>query len=122
MGKQALIKETIKKQTVEKMRKLGTYKPEYDDVIDIFSTMLEQYRRLEIDFKKSGFKYAATTNSGDLKKSPIVSTMEHLRKDILQYSDRLCLNPKSFMKDDDGEPKESKFAAALRSVNERFSE
>lgn len=31
-----------------------------------------------------------------MKKSPVVATLESLRKDILAYSDRLCLNPKSF--------------------------
>ena len=34
-------------------------------------------------------------NQGGAKKAPIVATLESLRKDILAYSDRLCLNPKS---------------------------
>lgn len=121
MGRQALNKETIKKQVVEKMRKLGTYKPQFDDVIDIFADMLEQYRRLEIEFAKKGFNYASKTNSGDLKKSPLVSTMEHLRKDILNYSDRLALNPKSFFKDEDPPKPQNKLAEAIKAMNEKFS-
>ena len=33
------------------------------------------------------------------KKSPLVQTLETLRKDILSYSDRLCLNPKALTED-----------------------
>ena len=32
---------------------------------------------------------------GGKKKAPIVAALESLRKDILQYSDRLCLNPRA---------------------------
>ena len=98
MSRRALNKESIKKQTVEKMQKLGVYKPEYNDVIDIYSGMCAQYRRLEEEFGTDG-SFTAKTNSGDVKKSPIVGAMENLRKDILSYSDRLLLNPKANQKE-----------------------
>lgn len=116
MGRQALNKESIKKQTVKKMQKLGVYKAEFDDVIDIYAGLCSQYRRLEIDFEKSGSTYTALTNSGDAKKSPIVSSMENLRKDILLYSDRLRINPKAFMKSSkaaEADTPKNKLVAAL---------
>lgn len=119
MGRQALTKESIKKQTVSKMRKLGVYKPEFDDVIDVYAGLCSQYRRLEIDFEKKGAKYAAKTNSGDAKKAPEVSAMENLRKDILLYSDRLMINPKANLKGDDDLKKgkaKNRLVAALESL------
>lgn len=116
MARQALNKESIKKQTVKKMKELGTYKPEFDDVIDIYSGLCSEYRRLEISFYSGGQIYTAKTNSGDVKKSPIVSAMENLRKDILSYSDRLNLNPKAFFKNTTTKSSkgESKLEKALR--------
>ena len=95
MAGKAICKETIKKNTIQKMQKMGTYKPEYDDVIGVYAELMEQYRRLTAEFEKGGYKYAEFTADGGTKKSPIVSTLESLRRDILQYSDRLRLNPKS---------------------------
>lgn len=116
MGRQATTKESIKKQTVKKMRELGVYKAEFDDVIDIYSGLCSEYRNLEAEFAKKGSIYTSKTNSGDLKKHPIVSSMENLRKDILMYSDRLNLNPKAFFKTKptDNGKNESKLEKALR--------
>ena len=88
-------KETIKRRTIADMKKLGTHKPEYNRLIDIYAGLIHQYLRALADFEKSGCEYEVPTGTGSTKKSGIVSTMENLRKDILQYSDRLCLNPKS---------------------------
>lgn len=88
-------KESIKRKTVEDMKQLGTYKPQYNQIIDIYAELVHQYLRAVTDFEKSGYEYEVPTGTGSTKKSGIVSTMENLRKDILAYSDRLCLNPKS---------------------------
>lgn len=88
-------KETIKRRTIADMKKLGTHKPEFNRLIDIYAGLIHQYLRALADFEKSGCEYEVPTGTGSTKKSGIVSTMENLRKDILQYSDRLCLNPKS---------------------------
>lgn len=95
MGKQAICKETIKKNTIKDMKKLGVYKAEYLSIIDIYAELMEQYLRLTDEYKKGGYNYKEDTLNGGSKKAPIISTLESLRKDILQYSDRLCLNPKS---------------------------
>lgn len=118
MAGKAICKETIKKNTISDMKKLGVYKPEYDACIDIYAELMEQYERLTRTFKDSKYKIEETTGDGGKKKAPIVATLESLRKDILQYSDRLCLNPKANMPA--GKKQETKavspLAAALASI------
>lgn len=95
MAGRAVNKETIKKNTVRDMKKLNVYKPEYDPVIDVYCEMREQYERITEKYKKSGYQYAEETDRGGTKKATVVATLEVLRKDLLSYSDRLCLNPKA---------------------------
>lgn len=118
MAGKAICKETIKKNTIADMKKLGTYKPEYDPCIDIYAELMEQYERLTKKFKESNYKFEEFTSDGGKKKAPIVATLESLRRDILQYSDRLCLNPKANMVS--GKKQEEKalspLAAALASL------
>ena len=88
-------KETIKRATIKDMKKLGTYKPEYNRLISIYAELVEQYGILTQRFIDGDFAFQTQTADGGFKKAPIVATLENLRKDILAYSDRLCLNPKS---------------------------
>lgn len=110
----AITKEDIRKRTVKDMRELGVYKTQYDPLIDIFSDLMYQYQIANEEFEKGGRQYETETAAGGTKKSPIVATLEALRKDILAYSDRLCLNPKSLetVTTDNGK-KKSALAAAL---------
>src|SRR5690625_1654511 len=96
MTRRATTKETIKRRTIRDMKDMGIHKPQYNRIIDIHAGLVHQYLRAVIDFENSGFEYETETAAGNPKKSSIVSTMENLRKDILQYSDRLGLTPKSF--------------------------
>lgn len=91
----AKTKQTIIKETVKNMKELGTYKPQFDQLIHIYAEIVLQYLKAVKDFEDSGQLYETETAAGNPKKSGIVSAMESLRKDILQYSDRLCLNPRS---------------------------
>jgi phage terminase small subunit len=95
MTTKILTKNKIKKKTIESMTSLGIYKKEYENVINIYVDTLYQYLKLNKDFEEGGFEYESYTAAGGAKKSPIVASLETLRKDILAYSDRLCLNPKS---------------------------
>jgi phage terminase small subunit len=88
--------KTIFETTVERMKSLGVYKTEYDGIIYIYSQLCEQYETLTLKFEKSKYEYESFTAAGGAKKAPIVATLETLRKDILGYSDRLCLNPKAY--------------------------
>ena|SRR5690625_211982 len=95
MERRVTTKETIKRRTIADMKELGIHKPQYNRLIDIYAGLIHQYLRAVVDFELSGYEYETETAAGNPKKSSIVSTMENLRKDILQYSDRLGLNPKS---------------------------
>ena len=92
---EATEKEKIKRKTVAEMKKLGVYKKEYGRVIEIYAELVAQYEKLNRDFEEGGYKFEVITAQGGAKKAPIVATLETLRKDILTYSDRLCLNPKA---------------------------
>lgn len=88
-------KEKIKKSVIADMEHMGFYKSEYEKVVDIYADLLMQYQEASERFEQSGRQYETETANGGTKKSAIVTTLEALRKDILAYSDRLCLNPKT---------------------------
>lgn len=88
-------KDTLKRSTIKEMKDLGIHKPQYNRLIDIYAGMLHQYLRALYEFETTGYQYETETAAGNPKKSSLSSSLETLRKDILQYSDRLCLNPKS---------------------------
>lgn len=107
-------KETIKRRTIADMKALGVHKPQYNRLVDIYSELVYQYLKLNDEFESGGYQYESFTAAGGAKKSPIVATLESLRKDILAYSDRLCLNPKSTMQPKNGEGnKKSTLASVL---------
>lgn len=95
MARQRASKETVKRATIADMKKLGIHKPEYNRLIDIYAELVAQYGEITEEFERSGYQYQVETDQGGKKKAPIVATLETLRKDILAYSDRLCLNPKA---------------------------
>ena len=92
-------KATRKKKVVAQMRALGNYKEEYDDAINVYVDMIMQYEKFSADFAKSGYQvteeYTNKAGATNQRKVPILNAIETLRKDIVTYSDRLRLNPKS---------------------------
>ena len=106
-------KATIKKNTVRNMTNLGVYKTEYEPLIDVYSDLMSQYLRANTEFEQTGFQYETETAAGGTKKSALVATLESLRKDLLAYSDRLCLNPKSIQSVTTDTPKKSKLDRLL---------
>ena len=108
-------KETIKRRTIQYMKDLGTYKTQYGQVIEIFADLIFQYNFLSREFERSNYLVMVDTEKSGGKKSPILASLESLRKDIGTYSDRLKLNAKAY--DDDvgkEEEKESPFAALMK--------
>lgn len=89
----------IENDVKNKMKKLGIYKPEYGQIISIYAGMLHEYNEFETMFRESGYQiteeYTNKAGATNERKVPLYSAMECIRKDILAYSDRLCLNPKS---------------------------
>ena len=78
------------------MRALGTYKTQYNQVIEIYSDMLYQYNYLSRKFEEENYEVVVETEKSGGKKSPILVSLEQLRKDIGTYSDRLMLNAKTY--------------------------
>lgn len=111
-----LNKDQIRKRTIKDMKALGTYKKQYDRLIDMYAEMCEQYAILNEKFKNSKYSFEVDSAQGGSKKAPIVATLEALRKDILAYSDRLCLNPKARDTVTVEKESKSKLAQALSSI------
>jgi len=77
MERGVMTKTGWKRRIKKDMTSLGTYKTEFDPIIDVYAGMLALKDEYEED--------------------PTIEPrrMEVLRKDIITYSDRLLLNPKS---------------------------
>ena len=56
--------KTIKQQVVADMEGLGTYKPEYDNIITIYADLLAQYDEAQKRFEESGRQYETYTAAG----------------------------------------------------------
>ena len=94
-GKNIPQKDTIKRRTISYMKELNTYKKQYNQLIEVYADLLLQYYILTKEFEDSGYQVMIQTEKSDGKKSPILATLENLRKDIGTYSDRLMLNAKA---------------------------
>lgn len=98
MKKKETQKDELKKIVINNMTTIGTYKKEYNQLIDIYVGMLYQYQLFEKEYEESGYKlteeYTNKAGATNERKVPIYTAMESLRKDIASYSDRLKLNPK----------------------------
>ena len=94
-----ITKKTIEKATEKKMKSLGTYRKEYVDLISIYAGLLFQYTKYEKEHAERDYEvaeiYVNKAGAENYRKIPLVNVMETLRRDILTYSDRLMLNPKS---------------------------
>lgn len=110
--------ETIQKKVIENMKQMGTYRKEYRDAINIYADMMHDYMLARRDFEESGRVYETQTAAGNPKKSGIVDTIEKLRRDLLQYSDRLGLNPKSLETITAESGKKSVLADVLNKIDE----
>lgn len=94
-----ITKKTIEKATEKKMKSLGTYRKEYADLISIYAGLLFKYMKYEKEHAERDYEvaeiYVNKAGAENYRKIPLVNVMETLRRDILTYSDRLMLNPKS---------------------------
>ncbi len=91
--------KSIKSKVAKQMKGLGTYRKEFEMIIDIFAGMLYQYQKLAQDYADMGYPvtdtYVNKAGAENERKVPILTAMEILRKDILSYSNQLMMNPKS---------------------------
>lgn len=106
-------RQTIVDRTVRYMKQLGTYRVQYKQLIEIYADMMYQYNYLSREFERSGFAVTVETERSGGKKSPILVSLENLRKDIGTYSDKLMLNAKSYNAEVEKPEKEQSVVAAL---------
>ena len=102
------------------MKELGIYKKEYMEVIDVFAGMIQQYETFEHQFEESGFmieeEYTNKAGATNMRKTPLYTAMESLRKDIATYSNLLCLNPKALQSIKFEQESKSTLASVLDSL------
>ncbi|GEM04519.1 hypothetical protein HMI01_15070 [Halolactibacillus miurensis] len=111
------LKMMYKKRVISDMKSLNTYKIEFEQIIDIYTDLLVQYRNALDQYKKEKEHLDIYMNETG-KKPALVLIIENLRKDIITYSDRLTLNPKSIQNViSDSKPK-SKLAEALKAFGQ----
>lgn len=81
------------------MKQLGTYRKEFEPIIKIYAGLLFQYMEYEKQHEENDYKvaeiYVNKAGAENYRKVPLLTVMESLRRDVLSYSDKLMLNPKS---------------------------
>lgn len=118
MAKGAKTKLAFKMQTIKFMKSLGTYKEEFVPLIELYAELREEYEILHTEYVEGGYECTEISAANTGKKSPVVATLETLRKDIFNLSDRLMLNPKVFSdgKKSSSKKNQSKLTAALKEL------
>jgi P27 family predicted phage terminase small subunit len=115
------MKSKLELQVIENMKKLDIYKPEFDLTISIYASLVDQYKQLEKEFKKSKFTVVEETGYSDNKKKhPLVGSLESLRKDILAYSNALGLTPAGLRKINDQANKPKRKQSKLEMALDNF--
>ncbi|EOS7945680.1 hypothetical protein D3I13_RS12405, partial [Enterococcus hirae] len=71
------------------------------------------YNYLSREFERQGYEIILETEKSGGKKSPILASLENLRKDIGTYSDRLMLNARTYQAEVEMPKKEKSAFAKL---------
>lgn len=89
--------KVTKAKVVDKMKTLGIYKPEFEPAIERYVQLSKEFQTIYGEYQKKEYPYEVVGSQG-AKKSPLVSTLECLRRDILNLEDALGLTPKGLLK------------------------
>lgn len=90
-------KASVIRETTEKMQNLGTYKPEFDDLIARYAEIAEKYKKMSKNVKNIE-DITVSSAAGTEKMNPVVRVVLDLRKDLTAMEDRLLLSPKEYYK------------------------
>lgn len=84
------------------MKKIGTYKPEYEAAMRVLAEAMRDYDRAKEQFEEEGGEYMVeyTNKAGatNYVKNPLYVVMDDLRKNIITYCRELGLTPTGFKK------------------------
>ena len=82
--------KSIKAKVIKQMKDLGTYRKEFEMIIDIFAGMLFQYQKLAQDYADMGYPvtdvYVNKAGAENERKVPILTAMEILRKEFTVFA------------------------------------
>lgn len=94
--------ERVKRQIVERMKALGTYKVQYVAAIDRTAELYLELARLAKEYEKAGFativEYTNKAGATNLVKSPIRCAIEDVYHLLLAYERELGLTPAAMKK------------------------
>ena len=92
------MKLTKREQEIaDRMRRLGVYKPEFDDTIRRYRKLSDEFGKIYAQYRKDGYPFEVSGPQG-VKKAPVVVTLESLRRDLLDLEDALGLSPRGLKK------------------------
>lgn len=84
------------------MKKIGTYKPEYESAMRILAEALRDYDCAKEQFEEGGgvymVEYTNKAGATNYVKNPLYVVMDDLRKNIITYCRELGLTPTGFKK------------------------
>lgn len=82
---------------VEDMKRVNTYNPSFDTVVDVLAQTLHEYKETTKKFAESGghiiIKHTNKNGSTNIVKNPLYLALEKLRDDVIAYSRELGLTP-----------------------------
>ena len=90
-----MAKKVTKRSVIKQMQELGVYRSEFDNIIDIYVSMVNSHGELFEKWISQGYPYETQSESGGAKKAPIVQTLDSMQRNIIAYADRLGLSPKA---------------------------
>lgn len=88
----------IRNQTIENMRKLGTFRPEFEVTVQRYAEMRVQYEALSEKWYDSGCEiteeYINKAGASNQRKTALYMSMETLRKELTEMENLFGLTPK----------------------------
>lgn len=116
-------KESYRKKIIKEMKSAGTYKTQFDMVINTLSSILERRDEAEEEYIESGGKPIVehTNNGGTTNrvKNPALTVWDDLNKTALTYWRDLGLTPAGLkkLKDDALKVSGASFGDLIKSIN-----
>lgn len=94
--------DKYKKKIIKEMKSVGTYKSEFNKIIDNLAKIYEDMDNAREQFEKSGgklvVKHTNKNGSTNLVKNPFYLVIEGLQNNILLYNRELGLTPAGYKK------------------------
>ncbi|WP_335871955.1 P27 family phage terminase small subunit [Bacillus sp. 2205SS5-2] len=107
----------IIRKTEKDMQSLGTYRPQFDSAIRVYSEMRFQYDVLMQQFYADGCKiseeYTNKAGAKNIRKTAMYLSLETLRKDIVNHENLLGLTPAGLKRINDEMAKKKKKMSKL---------